>query len=239
MKTLYQRLQTALQQEVVRHQLTDRRVKISCRALSAREAIGTPEHDDYPIIRGKELMVQAEFEGSCGQAFSDEFENMLYTIDDLLNIELSSNKIRASFIASLNAVYRHLGLCEKTIHCKNAEPQECASRLHTIISAEQKVVLIGFQPRFFEALAAHCQLRVIDLNPENIGKAIHSVTVEPESMTDEAIAWCDLIFATGSTLVNGTITRFLTQQKPVIFYGTTISAAAKILHLDRYCECGH
>ena len=50
--------------------------------------------------------------------------------------------------------------------------------------------------------------------------------------------WCDVIFATGSTLTNGTITTFLNQDKPVIFFGVTIVAAAGILNLNSYCHCG-
>jgi uncharacterized protein (DUF4213/DUF364 family) len=56
---------------------------------------------------------------------------------------------------------------------------------------------------------------------------------------DDAIKWSDLIFATGSTIVNGTIGNFINKNKPVIFYGVTISAAAKILNLKTYCYCGH
>jgi uncharacterized protein (DUF4213/DUF364 family) len=238
MTNIYDTLKAALQHELHRHQLVGRPVRVSCKALSAKEAIGTPEHDDYPIIRGKEVMVEASFNGDKGQAFADEFEQVAYRVEELLTLDLDSNKTRASFIAGLNAVYRHLGLCDKTVHCKDAEPKECASRLLDVIEADKKVLLIGFQPRFLDILSANRRLRVIDLNPENIGKTINGVTVEPESMTDEAIAWCDLFFATGSTLANGTITRFLNQGKPAIFYGITISAAAKILNLNSYCECG-
>jgi uncharacterized protein (DUF4213/DUF364 family) len=110
--------------------------------------------------------------------------------------------------------------------------------LHSI-PPEKKVLLIGFQPRFFDILAAAQDLRAIDLDTENIGKEISSVVVEAPEMTDDAISWCDLIFVTGSTLVNGTISRFLNQDKPVLFYGVTISAAAKILDLNSYCYCAH
>ncbi len=236
---VYEILKTALQQKLQRYQLAGQTVKVRCKALSAKEAIGTPEHDDYPIIRGKEVMVEATFKGAKGQAFTDEFEQAEYHVEELTNLELDSNKTRASFIAGLNAVYRYLGLCDKTIHCKDAEPKECASHLLDAIEPDKKVLQIGFQPRFLDMLSANRQLRIIDLNPENINKSINGVTVEPESNTQDAIAWCDLIFATGSTLVNGTITRFLNQGKPTIFYGVTSAAAAKILNLESYCECGH
>jgi len=65
------------------------------------------------------------------------------------------------------------------------------------------------------------------------------VIIEPPETTQEIIKWSDLIFATGSILVNGTISSFLNQNKPVLFYGVTISAAATILNFDKYCHCGH
>jgi uncharacterized protein (DUF4213/DUF364 family) len=88
-------------------------------------------------------------------------------------------------------------------------------------------------------LASKYRVRVVDLDQDNIGSDVFGVVVEPPEMTAEAIKWCDLIFATGSTIVNGTITNFLNQDKPVIFYGVTISAAANILNLKKYCHCGH
>jgi hypothetical protein len=79
----------------------------------------------------------------------------------------------------------------------------------------------------------------VDLDPDNIGRKLSGVVIEPPELTAEAITWCDSIFATGSTLVNGTITDFLNKGKSVLFYGITISAAAKILNLDTYCHRGH
>jgi len=48
---------------------------------------------------------------------------------------------------------------------------------------------------------------------------------------------CNLIVATGSTLVNNTIGDFLVG-KPAIFYGITIAGAAKLLDLEEFCYCG-
>lgn len=236
---LYEKLREALRDEIQKHNLSGQNISIRCKALSASEAIGKPEHNDYPIIKGKEVMVEAVFEGAKGQAFADEFENADYLVDDLLKIRLNSNKRRASFISGLNAVFRYLNICDKTIHCKDAEPKECADHLNKAIGSLNNVLLVGYQPRFFEMLASHYNLRVVDLDQDNIGSNISGVVIESPEMTPNAINWCDLIFATGSTVVNGTITNFLNQDKPAIFYGVTISAAAKILNLNTYCHCGH
>ena len=41
-------------------------------------------------------------------------------------MDLSDPKQLAEFVATLNAVYRHLGLCDRTIHCRDNEPRDCA-----------------------------------------------------------------------------------------------------------------
>lgn len=239
MADIYEELRGALRKEVQKHNLSGQRISVTCKALSAAEAIGNPEHDDYPILKGKEVMVEADFKGAKGQAFTDTFENANYTVEDLLNMKLDTNRKRASFISGLNAVFRYLGLCDKTIHCRDAEPKECASNLPEIIGTFNKVLLVGHQPRFLEMLSSICHVRAVDMDKDNIGKKFSNVKIEPPEMTSDAIKWCDLIFATGSTLANGTLPNLIDQNKPVIFYGVTISAAAKILGLKTYCHCGH
>ena len=236
---LYEELREALNNEIQKHDLSGKNISVRCKVLSATEAIGTPEHDDYPIIKGKEVMVEAVFEGAKGQAFADDFENADYLIDDLLKINLNSNKGRASFISGLNAVFRYLDLCDKTIHCKDAEPMLCANNLPEVIGPRNNILLVGYQPRFLEMLASQYNVRVVDLDQDNIGSEISGVVIEPPEMVTDAIKWSDLIFATGSTIVNGTITDFLNQDKPALFFGVTISAAASILNLKTYCHCGH
>jgi len=236
---LYEELKEALRKEIQKHNLSGKNLSVRCNALSATEAIGKPEHDDYPIMKGKEVMVEAVFEGAKGQAFADEFENADYFIDDLLKIKLNSNKRRASFIAGLNAVFRYLDLCDKTIHCKDTEPMLCANNLLDVIGPRNKVSLVGYQPRFLETLVSQYNVRVVDLDQDNIGSDFFGVVIEPPEMTPDAIEWSDLVFATGSTIVNGTITNFLKKDKPILFYGVTISAAATILNLKKFCHCGH
>jgi len=236
---IYEELKKALGEEIEKHDLSGQHISIRCKALSAREAIGRPEHDDYPIIKGREVMVEAIFKGAKGQAFADEFENADFFIDDLLKMKMNSNKRRASFISGLNAVFRYLNLCDKTIHCKDTEPTVCANHLFNNIGSRNNVFLVGYQPRFLEMLSSEYNVRVVDMDQDNIGKKIAGVVIEPPERTQELIKWSDLIFATGSTLVNGTITSFLNQNKPVLFYGVTISAAATILNFNKYCHCGH
>ena len=46
-------------------------VVINTKSLTPEEAIGITKRKDFPIITGKDVMVQAECMGSLGQAFTD------------------------------------------------------------------------------------------------------------------------------------------------------------------------
>lgn len=233
---IYTRLKFALREVVGEYGLAGGDLNVRCGILDTAEAIGSPEHNDYPIQSGREYMVEAEFRGSRGQAFSDSFENFSGTVEELSSIRTDTTARRAVFIASLNAVYRHCGLCEKTVHCRDEEPRECAEELQQVVTPGEKIALVGLQPRFLEYLARIGQVRVMDLDPRNIGTTRSGILVESPEMQSELLAWCDRILATGSTIVNGTIVDLLNASKPIVFFGVTISAAAGILDLELFCR---
>ena len=236
---IYQTLKKALYQQVNEHDLFNEPVIIRCKPITSEEAIGNPEEKDYPIIKGKESIVQAEFKDVKGHAFSDSYGDKNYTIKQLLDLPLDTNRNRADFIATLNAIYRSLGLCDRTVHCRDQEPKTCAKNLDRLFSPGAKVLLIGLQPRFLEYLKIQHAVRCVDMDTDNIGSMTSGIIVESPHATSQAIEWCDVIFATGSTLVNGTLSAFIDTGKPVIFYGVTVAAAAIILNIPRYCEYGH
>lgn len=210
-------------------------------ALSPQEAIGDPEDRDYPLITGRERLMQAEFKGSLGQAFTDMYGNFNGRLNDIVEMDLKNNFRRAIFISSLNAVMRHLKLVDKTIHCRNNEPRECSRELVKYIErnyGQPKVAFIGFQPRMVEALSVNFELRVTDMDADNIGTVKFGVKVDSPEKTQENLKWCDMVLATGTTVVNSTFNQFRLS-KPVIFYGITISGVAKLLGLNHFCYCGH
>ncbi len=84
---IYTRLKNSLQQEINKNDLSGTNIDITCRALSSKEAIGTPDHDDYPIVKGREVMIEATFKGASGQAFTDEFVNSSFSVEKLLKID--------------------------------------------------------------------------------------------------------------------------------------------------------
>jgi len=98
-----------------------------------------------------------------------------------------------------------------------------------------KVLLVGLQPRLLETLLAQKQVRVCDLNPDNIGTAKYGVVVDGPERFDENARWSDAIFATGSTVVNGTIDGILSANPNTFFYGVTIAGVALLMELKQFC----
>ena len=209
--------------------------------LSPQEAIGNPEDRDYPLITGRERMMQAHFRGSPGQAFTDMYGNFSGRLADILEMELSSNFRRAVFISSLNAVLRHLGLIDKSQHCRDDEPRECSREVAALIErnyGHPRVAMAGFQPRMVAALAPIFELRVTDMDEENTGSEKSGIVIHGPEKTADFLNWCDIALVTGSTIVNNTIEQFQ-MAKPVIFYGITISGVARLLGLNHFCHRGH
>jgi hypothetical protein len=185
--------------------------------------------------------MQAEFRGCLGQAFTDMYGNFSGRLSDIVAMDLKNNFRRAIFISSLNAVMRYLGLVTKTVHCKNNEPPECSQELVKFVErnyGNPKIAFVGFQPRMVQAISPRFELRVTDLDEDNIGKEKFGVIVDGPEKTQQNLDWCHLALVTGTTVVNGTFRQF-TSSKPVVFYGVTISGVAKLLGLNHYCHCGH
>ncbi len=236
---VYDILTMELERIVRENNLIRESVVIKAAPLTAEEAIGNPTDMDYPIIKGQEKLMEAHFKGARGQAFTDFYGNFMGTIQDVLNLDLNTNYQRAIFISTLNAILNYLKLTNKTIHCKNDEPRECAKNAVDFIKMEfgnPKIFLIGYQPRFIEIFSEYFRLRIVDLDNEMIGKKINGVLVETEESTGKNIKWADLLWITGTTVVNNTIERFLKVKKDKVFYGTTIAGAAHILSLKRFCS---
>ena len=215
-------------------------VTVRAAALSPEQAIGNPEDKDYPIVKGMERMMQAEFRGSRGQAFTDRYGNFSGRLADIAAMELKNNFRRAIFIASLNAVMRQLGLTDQTVHCKDNQPRECSQELVKHIAenyGKPRIAMAGFQPRMVEALAQKFELRVTDMDRDNIGREKFGVRIDDPQRTEENLDWCDIAVVTGTTIVNDTIGQFRIN-KPVVFYGVTIAGAAKLAGLNRFCPFG-
>ena len=222
------------------HGLEGEEVIVKAKALSAEQAIGNPEDKDYPLVKGQERLMQAEFRGAKGQAFTDRYGNFSGRLADITAMDLNNNFRRAVFIASLNAVTRYLGLASQTVHCKDEQPKECAAELVSYIEknyGQPRIAMVGFQPRMVEALSRRFKLSVTDLDKANIGQEKFGVKIDDPTRTQDNLEWGDIALVTGTTIVNDTIDQFLIA-KPVIFYGVTIAGAAKLQGLERFCPFG-
>jgi hypothetical protein len=237
---LYDTIKQEFAKLIKENGLEGEKVIIRATPLSAEQAIGNPEDKDYPLIRGVERLMQAEFRGSLGQAFTDMYGDFTSKLSDIVAMNLNNNFRRAVFISSLNAVMKHLGLIDQTVHCRDNQPRECSHELVSYIEknyGQPRVAMVGFQPRMVEALAKSFELRVTDMDRDNIGQEKFGVRIDDPSQTEENLNWCDIAVVTGTTIVNDTIGQFQIS-KPVIFYGVTISGAAKLLGLKQFCPFG-
>jgi hypothetical protein len=75
------------------------------------------------------------------------------------------------------------------------------------------------------------------MDQDNIGQEKFGVVIDNPGRTSENLGWCDIALVTGTTVVNDTIEQF-GATKPVVFYGVTISGAARLLGLNRFCPSG-
>ena len=219
----------------------DARIQVKVKTLTPQEAIGNPEHDDYPLVKGRERMMEAEFEGVKGQSFTDQFGNFDGTMNMVASLPLDDSFQRAVFIATVNAVMRRLALCERTVHCRDREPLECAEELVTYMKSRYgipKIAMVGLQPRMLEHLSKSLDVRVTDLDADNIGTTKFGVEIRGPEETAANVQWCDVAFITGSTLCNGTLEDII-GDKPTVVFGVTVAGPAKLLDLERFCPLGH
>jgi hypothetical protein len=67
MADLYNELKRRAIQLLNKKDLLAERVRIRARPLSVEEAIGNPEADDFPLQKGNEKLMQAEFMNAVGK----------------------------------------------------------------------------------------------------------------------------------------------------------------------------
>ena len=216
-------------------------VKISTKALSPEEAIGITKRKDFPIITGKDIMIQASCHGLFGQAFTDAPATFEGTLGEICEMDLDDPYNRGLFIASLNAVMGYLGKSTRTVHCRNNGPEMCACDVVKFVKelyGNPKIGLIGYQPSMLDNLSKEFEVRVVDLCEDNIGTNKYGVIVEDGSKDEiwkGIMDWADIVLCTGSTVCNGTIVNFLPWVNKILFFGTTLAGAATLMELPRMC----
>lgn len=216
-------------------------VEITTKALTPKEAIGITKRKDFPIITGKDIMIQASCHGVFGQAFTDAPAAYEGTLGEICDMDLNDPYNRGLFIASLNAVMGFLGKSSCTVHCKNNGPEFCGKDVVKYVKevyGNPKIGLIGYQPSMLDNLSKGFEVRVVDLCEGNIGTDKYGVVVEDgskEEIWKGICDWADLVLCTGSTVCNGTIVNFLPWINKTLFFGTTLAGAATLMELPRLC----
>ena len=221
---------------------------VAVRSLSPHDAIGDAEAD-FVIKKGKEYVIEAAFDKAHGQAFTGIACNWNGTLEELLSLELSDIRNRGIFVASMNAVLRSIELASGTNHCRDEDPTNCGPEIAGQLEARfgtKRFGLVGFQPAILKALVNHLTrefVRVVDLNPDNIGSSKFGIEVwDGQTDLPRLVEWSEAGLVTGSSIVNGTIDEiircFKDDNKPLVFFGNTISGTAALLDLDRLCPFG-
>ena len=240
---LYGTLKERFLEVLKRCRIENDTVRVTCRALTPQEAIGETKRKDFPIITGKDVMIQAEYRHSRGQAFTDSPVSFCGPLSEISQMDLvHDSHERGIFIATLNAVMNSVGLCTGTVHCRKDGPEQCAQDMLAFLRSEyphvKRIALIGYQPSLLEMLKkSEYDVRVLDLNPVNVGQMRYGVMVEDGSRAYNEVvhSYADLILCTGSTLCNGTIVNYMDLDVDVLFYGITLAGSAELLGLKRVC----
>lgn len=229
--------------------LLDVYVSVMVRPLTSEEAIGKPQRKDFPIIEGKERMIEATVLGARGHAFTDSPRNFSGTMREVLELPLISNRERAVFIAVLNATLRHLVEVEGTIHCRDEDPEKCAGEIAAFVlerAGTARVGLIGLNPAIAEALISTFgkeNVVVSDLNRDNIGQErFGAVILDGRNETGRLIEQSDIVIITGTTLVNDTFDSIMNSirkyKKDYLVYGVTGAGICHLMGLNRICPYG-
>jgi uncharacterized protein (DUF4213/DUF364 family) len=250
LKPVLEEAKEKLQTIIVKHSLGDESVEVTIGTLSAEQAIGSPSRQDFALLEGREVMIEAKFQGSCGQAFTDKPREFSGLLKDVVSLSLNISDNRAIFVATLNAVVAHLGMVTGVRHCRDKEPEECAAQIaqHILTNfGRAKVGLVGYQPAILENLVSALgagNVRGTDLNPKNIGSRKFGVEIwDGIGKRSELIRWADLLLVTSSALVNNTFdgirAEVVSKSKHLIVFGVTGAGVSTLLGLERVCFQAH
>lgn len=247
--TILEQAKSKLKDIIESNDLYNNKISILVKTLTPEEAIGQPGRRDFPIIEGKERVIEAEFLGSRAHVFTDSPGEFIGSIEEIMKFRLKNNKERAIFIATLNAVLKKVGLIKDTIHCKDEDPEKCAKEIAEYISekwGEINVGLIGLNPAIAEALVAtfgEQNIKITDRNKKNIGINIFGVQIwDANKETERLIKESYVVILTGTTMVNGSFDNIFSlierYNKNYLIYGVTASGICYLYGLDRICFYG-
>lgn len=226
--------------------LLDHEITIRTHILKPSEAIGNPDRKDFPLLKGKEVLMQATFLGMKGQAYTDEPSEFSGPLGEIANLPLHDARQKALFIASLNAVMKYLNPDITTVHCKNNEPEECAEQMVTFIKSlrPHSAGIIGLQPAILDAMVKVLGKENVicaDRDEDNKNKVKCGIPIEwgDKKGIEKLFKNSDVVLATGSCAANGSLPDILGIAKIydsyLYFYGVSIVGTAHLMRLNHLC----
>ncbi len=222
-------------------------ISVLAKPLTPEEAIGTPGRRDFPILVGRERVIEARVGEGRGHAFTDTAREFIGLLSEVIDLPFTDSGRRAIYVAALNATLRHLGRVEGTVHCRDDDPERCgaeiAETLAGRVGAAGIVGLIGLNPAIAEHLVERFgpdRVRITDLDPEQIGKHRFGVEVRDAGVaTEELIDEAQVVISTGTTLINGTFDRIRELieggGKTGLVFGVTAAGVSELLGFERIC----
>lgn len=225
-------------------------VSVLARPLTPEEAIGKPGRRDFPILVGRERVVEARVGDGRGHAFTDTAREFLGRLSEVIDLAFENSGARAIYVSALNATLGQVGRVQGAVHCKDDDPERCgteiADQLRDRLGRHGVVGLIGLNPAIAEHLVeafGRERVRITDLNPGNIGQEKFGVEVlNGATGTDELIEASDVVLLTGTTLVNGTFDRIwqriAERGKAGLVFGVTAAGVCALLGFERICPYG-
>ncbi|MEJ2722657.1 MAG: DUF364 domain-containing protein [bacterium] len=246
---ILERIRPAFRDIVEKARLLDSNVSVLATPLTPEEAIGTPGRRDFPIVTGKERVLEALVHGAKGHAFTDSPREFEGTLAAVLDLELTTNQDRAVYVATLNAVLAHIKMVDGTVHCKDEDPEKCAREIAAHVYEKYGAVnvgLIGLNPAIAERLVetfGAARVHVSDLYAGNIGQRRFGVEIwDGNARNEELIEASRVIVFTGTTLLNGTFDRIWAaiedRGRIPIVYGVTAAGVARLAGFERICFYG-
>jgi uncharacterized protein (DUF4213/DUF364 family) len=234
---------------ITEHELLGEVVSVHANPLTPEEAIGQPDRRDFPIIEGKERVIESVIFNSKGHAFTDSPVSFHGTVENVLALSLETNQERAIFFATVNAIMQYLNLIEGTVHCRDNDPEGCGAELASHIMDKWGIVrvgLIGYNPAIAENLIKTFgpdHVLISDLNEENINTRKFGVYVENgNKMNNKLILDTDVICISGTTIVNDSFDDIWEcirrHRKAYFIYGVTAAGVCAQLGLNRFCPYG-
>ena len=90
-EAIFQELRQQLHKLAEVHGLLAEQVMVRGQDLNVEEAIGNPQRQDFPLQKGKEKLLQANFKGSMGQAFTDQGGRFEGSLEEVIHWPIESH----------------------------------------------------------------------------------------------------------------------------------------------------